>query len=150
MLPGLEEISLLLFADDVVLLSCTPAGLQSQISNLQKASDSLGLSVNLDKTKVKIFRKGDHIASGDFFYYNGSKLKIVNSYKYLGYTLTTQLSTNSSCEEYASKAKGKILDLMKTMWSLGSLDTTEFFQLFDPADAVICVRNMGNSESVSH
>ena len=131
LLPGLEEIFLLLFADDVVLVSSTPAGLQNQISNLQKASDSLGLTVNLDKTKVMIFRKGGHIASGEKWFYNGSKLEIVNSYKYLGYTLTTKLSTNSSCEEYASKAKGKILDLMKTMWSLGSLDTTVFFQLFD-------------------
>ena len=54
-------------------------------------------------------------------------MEIVNSYKYLGYTLTTKLSSNSACEEYASKAKGKILDLMKTMWSLGSLNTTVFF-----------------------
>ena len=55
-------------------------------------------------------------------------MEIVNSYKYLGFTLTTKLSV---CEEYASKAKGKILDLMKTMWSLGSLDTSLFFKLFD-------------------
>ena len=41
-------------------------------------------------------------------------MEIVNSYKYLGYTLTTKLSSNFACEEYASKAKGKILDLMKT------------------------------------
>ena len=59
-------------------------------------------------------------------------MEIVNRYKYLGYTLTTKLSSNSACEEYASKAKGKILDLMKTMWSLGSLNTTVFFQLFKP------------------
>ena len=59
------------------------------------------------------------------------KWEIVNSYKYLGFTLTTKLSNNSACEEYASKAKGKILDLMKTMWSLGSLDTSLFFKLFD-------------------
>ena len=58
-------------------------------------------------------------------------MEIVNSYKYLEYTLTTKLSSNSACEEYASKAKGKILDLMKIMWSLGSLNTTVFFQLFD-------------------
>ena len=58
-------------------------------------------------------------------------MEIVNCYKYLGYTLTTKLSSNSAREEYASKAKGEILDLMKTMWSLGSLNTTVFFQLFD-------------------
>jgi len=65
LLPGLEEILLLLFADNVVLVSSTPAGLQNQISNLQKASDSLGLTVNLDKTKVMIFRKGGLITSGE-------------------------------------------------------------------------------------
>ena len=68
---------------------------------------------------------------GFFFFFTGNEMELVNSYKYLGYTLTTKLSSNSACGEYASKAKGKILDLMKTMWSLGSLNTTVFFQLFD-------------------
>ena len=130
LLTGLEEILLLLFVDDVVLGSSTSAGLQNQISSLQKASDSLGLTVNLDKTKVMIFRKGGHIASGKIWFYNSSKLEIVNSCKYLGYSLITKLSTHSSREEYASQAKRTFLDLMKTMWSLGSLDTTVFFCLF--------------------
>ena len=87
--------------------------------------------MNLDKTKVMIFRKGGHTGAGEKWFFNGNEMEIVNSYKYLGYTLTTKLSSNSACEEYASKAKGKILDLMKTMWSLDSLNTTVFFQLFD-------------------
>ena len=88
--------------------------------------------MNLDKTKVMIFRKGGHIGAGGKWFFNGNEMEIVNSYKYLGYTLTTKLSSNSACEEYASKATGKILDQMKTMWSLGSLKTTTvFFQLFD-------------------
>ena len=131
LIPGFEEIFLLLFADDIVLISSTPSGLQNQIDNLEKASKSLGLTVNLDKTKVMIFRKGGHIAAGEKWFYDGKEMEIVNSYKYLGFTLTTKLSNNSACEEYASKAKGKILDLMKTMWSLGSLDTSLFFKLFD-------------------
>ena len=131
LLPGFEQIFPLLFADNVVLVSSTPGGLQKKINNFEKASESLGLSVNLDKTKVMIFRKEGHIAAEGKWFYNGSKLEIVNSYKYLGYTSVTKLSSNTSCEEYAYKAKGKILDLTKTMWSLGSLDTTVFFQLFD-------------------
>ena len=63
LLPSLEEIFLLLFADDIVLVSSTPSGLQNQINNLEKASNSLGQIVNLDKTKVMIFRKGGHIAA---------------------------------------------------------------------------------------
>ena len=131
LLPSLEEIFLLLFADDIVLVSSTPSGLQNKINNLEKASNSLGLIVNLDKTKVMTFRKGGHIGAGEKCFFNGNEMERVNSYKYLGYTLTTKLSSNSACGEYASKAKGKILDLMKTMWSLGSLNTTVFFQLFD-------------------
>ena len=46
--------------------SSTPSGLQNQINNLEKASNSLGLTVNLDKTKVMIFRKGGHIGGGFF------------------------------------------------------------------------------------
>jgi hypothetical protein len=131
LIPGLEEVFLLLFADDIVLLSSTPAGLQNQITNLERASKSLGLTVNLDKTKVMVFRKGGHLAAGEKWHYEGKKIETVNSYNYLGFMLTTKLSSDSACREYSSRAKGKILDLMKTMWSLGSLDSSVFFQLFD-------------------
>ena len=36
LIPGFEEIFLLLFADDIVLISSTPSGLQNQIDNLEK------------------------------------------------------------------------------------------------------------------
>lgn len=61
-LPGLQEIFLLLFADDICLISTTPAGLQNQIENLEKASETLGLKVNLDKTKIMVFRRGGRIS----------------------------------------------------------------------------------------
>ena len=65
LIPGFEEIFLVLFTVDIVLISPTPSGLQNQIDNLEKASKSLGLTVNLDKTKGMIFRKGGHIATGE-------------------------------------------------------------------------------------
>ena len=55
----------------------------------------------------------------------------MNSYKYVGYTLTTKVSNDCACADCASRAKGKVLDLMKTMWSLGSLNTGVFVQLFN-------------------
>ena len=67
-----------------MLVSSTAAGLQNQ-----KASESLGLTVNLDKTKVMIFRKrGPYCFRREKkSFFNGSKLKTVNSYKNLEYTL---------------------------------------------------------------
>ena len=131
LLPCLEKIFLRLFADYIVLVSSTPSGLQNQINNLEQASNSVGLTVNLDKTKAMIFRKGGHIASGKKWFYNGNEFEIVYSYKYSGYILTIKLSTNYACEQYANKANGTVLDLMSTMWSLGILNSTVFFQLFD-------------------
>ena len=131
LIPGREEIFLLLFADDIALVSTSPAGLQNQINNLDKASEGIGLTVNLDKTKVMIFRKGGHISSVEKWLYRGREVEIVNSYKYLGFTFTTKLSYNTACEDLARKAKSKVLDLMKTMWAIGTLDTRVFFQLFD-------------------
>ena len=131
LLPGHDEIFSFLFADDIVLVSSTPSGLQNQIHSLQKASRSSGLTVNLGKTNLMVFRKGGHISAGEKCFFYGKEIEIVNRYKYLGYTLTTKLSSVCACEDFASKAKGKNVDLMRTMWSLGSFDTTVFFQLFD-------------------
>ena len=75
------EIFLLLFPDDIVLVSSTPLGLQNQINNLEP-SNSVGLTVNLDKRKMVIFRKGGHITTGEKWFYNGNEIEIVNSYKY--------------------------------------------------------------------
>ena len=48
MIPGDIEIFVLLFADDVILMSSTPAGLQNQLNHLKNEADHLYLSVNLD------------------------------------------------------------------------------------------------------
>ena len=78
-----------------------------------------------------VFREGGHISATDKWFYHHTETEIVNSYKYLGYTLTTKLSSHVACREYSNKAKGKILDLVKTKWSLGSFDLSVFFKLFD-------------------
>ena len=75
--------------------------------------------------------KGVHFAAGEKWHYDGKKIETVNSYNYLGLMLTTKLFNDSACQEYTRRAKSNDLDLMKTMWSLASLDFSVFFQLFD-------------------
>lgn len=130
-LPGLQEIFMLLFADDICLVSTTPAGLQNQINNLEKASETLKLTVNLNKTKVMIFRKGGHLSKAERWFYKGKQIEIVNSYKYLGFTLTTKLSFDTALEEFAGRAKRKVVEIMKSMWRLECFDVSLFFKLFD-------------------
>jgi hypothetical protein len=130
-LPGLQEFFMLLFADDICLISTTPAGLQNQINNLQTASGYLGLSVNLDKTKVMVFRKGGRLSKYEKWFFNGSKIEIVNKYTYLGFTLTTKLSFNVALGEVVGRAKGRVVEILRTMWNLGTTDLCMFFKLFD-------------------
>ena len=48
-------IPLLLYADDIVLISDSPEGMQRQLDALHSFAEDKGLSVNLDKTKVMVF-----------------------------------------------------------------------------------------------
>lgn len=75
--------------------------------------------------------KGGHLAKADKWYYQRKELEIVNSYKYLGFTLIMKLSFDSALEEFAGRAKGKVVEIMKIMLRLGSLDFSVFFKLFD-------------------
>ena len=130
-LANLKEIFLLLFADDIALISTSPTGLQNQINNLEQASDSLGLKVNTQKTKIMVFRKGGHLSRHEKWFYKGKQIEVVNSYRYLRFMLTTKLSMEYSFESSAMKAKGKIVELLRVMWSLGNKNMSVFFKLFD-------------------
>ena len=131
LIPGAREIFSLLFADDIVLIAQTPAGLQNQINNLKAASEDIGLEVNLDKTKVMVFRKGGYLGQAEKWHYGREKIEVVNNYKYLGFTFTTKLSVDTALAEYAGRAKKKVVIIFRTLFKLGQIDIKTFFQLFD-------------------
>ena len=61
LLPDMLELFILLFADDIVLLSDTIVGLQNQLDVLARNGGRLDLHVNLDKKKnIVIFRNGGY------------------------------------------------------------------------------------------
>ena len=53
--PNDIEICIMLFSDEIILLSATIIGLQNQITALYNAANRLRLQVNLSKTKVMVF-----------------------------------------------------------------------------------------------
>ena len=129
--PGAIELFTLLFADDIALMATTPMGLQTQIDNLRRGAERLGLVVNLEKTKVMVFRKGGFLGRLEQWHYGEERIEVVNKYKYLGYTLTTKLSVDIALAEYAGKAKGRIVSIFRALYKLGKIDMGVFFRLFD-------------------
>ncbi len=59
--PGLQllhtEVKYLLYADDLIILSKTPEGLQNNLDILTKYCHDWNLEVNIQKTKIMIFQK---------------------------------------------------------------------------------------------
>lgn len=121
----------MLFADDIALISHTPVGLQNQINVLARASDRLGLKVNLEKTKVMIFRRGGYLTKHEKWFYQGTRLEVVNSYTYLGFNLTTKLTLSSAMEQITKKAKRKVIDILRALWKIECNDIKVFLRLFD-------------------
>ena len=77
-------VPLLLYADDLVLMSTSAAGLQKQLDALASFSDQRQLTVNLSKTKVVVFEaRHSHVAD---LVLNSAVVERVESYKYLGFT----------------------------------------------------------------
>ncbi|MCO5594811.1 hypothetical protein L7F22_048845 [Adiantum nelumboides] len=80
-------IPLLLYADDVVMISDTQEGLQRQLDALQRFCADRDLTVNLGKTKVITqawVTRTDHQ-----FTFRGEMVEQVQSYVYLGVTFTS-------------------------------------------------------------
>ena len=105
LLPTLLELFILLFADDVALLSTSPGGLQAQLNSLKNCCDQLKLKVNIDKTKVMVFRKGGFLGQREKWFFEGRELEVVNKYCYLGFSFTTMLSLKLGTNHLVAKGK---------------------------------------------
>ena len=113
LLPGLIELFILLFADDLALLSCSPTGVQTQLDCLQRVCLDLGLTVNTDKSKVMVFRKGRLLGRSERWFIGGNILEVVNRYLYLGFTFTTAMNANEAAKQLAAKGKKSLFELLR-------------------------------------
>ena len=83
LIADLIDMFILLFADDVILMSDSVCGLQNQLNILYETANHLGLVVNLDDSNIVVFRNGGHIAWNKKWFYGQSLISVVNAYKYI-------------------------------------------------------------------
>lgn len=128
----------LLFADDMLLLATSAAGLQAQLHSLQTYCNAKKLTVNTAKTQVMVIRPGGgssgRLAAGESFSYAGRSLDVVASTKYLGLTFS-QLSKQrgyAGCADVLARAGRQALFAMRRRaWELGACTVQQQCQLFD-------------------
>ena len=79
------KLFLLLYADDTIIFSESPEGLQKALQCLEEYCQIWQLKVNTSKTKIMIFTKNNRRANVQpIFRFNGERIDIVDSYIYLG------------------------------------------------------------------
>ena len=71
-------------ADDIALLANTPARAEFQLHSLERAAAGIGLHVNAHKTEYMCFNQ-----RGDISTLNGSSLKLVDKFTYLGSSVSS-------------------------------------------------------------
>ena len=78
-------LTILLFADDMALLSESRDGLQKGLDKLGEYCEKWGLIVNINKTQCVAFKKGGRMGKMDKWTYRNEPLETVNEFKYLGF-----------------------------------------------------------------
>ena len=134
------KIFILLFADDTVLISYTPHGLQNLIDQLQAYCTKRGITVNTDKTVVMVFKQGNRVENTDM-YYNGKHLNVVAKFTYLGVTISSNGSFYQAQKSLADQGSRALFSLF-ALFDKVEFDITDKIKLFD---SMICpILNYGS------
>ena len=105
--------------------------LQTAISQLVQYCENNHLTIKASKTKVMIFHKGrlPKNETKDYFI-NSTKLEIVNNFKYLGITFSTQLSFTKHLQNKNAEANARIAYLF-SKYKLSLLPISLVMRLFN-------------------
>jgi hypothetical protein len=119
---GQLAVRLLLYANDLALMSHTPIGFQKQLDVLQAFCCERQLTVNVKKTKVVVFETHKSVCQA--FQYEGKAIEQLNSFKYLGVELHGIKGMQAVIQRLAMSRKKAIFALRRKCAEL---------RIFDPA-----------------
>ena len=125
------NIRVLLYADDIVILSDDVVILQQMIGKLEEYCSLWNMEVNLEKSAIMVFRKGGKLASNEKWKYKGEYIKITAEYTYLGVILTPRLSFVKHLEARNSSAKSGINSVWKEFLGNGNVGLSAKYKMFE-------------------
>jgi len=129
--PQLVDIvvKLLLYANDLALMSETPQRLHKQINVMSKFRVERQLVINVSKTKVVVFEKRRNAAPE--FTYRGTTIERVQSLKYLGLKLHSTKGMAVAIDKLTVVGKKAFFALRHRCNDLSIIDPEVMYQLFD-------------------
>ena len=102
----------MLFADDAALVSHTQKGLQCLMDRFLKACMEFALIISTKKTEIT----AQDTEIPPSVYIDGSNLSVVDNFKYLRSTISSNLSLNVEINAHIGKAAPVMAKLNKMVW----------------------------------
>ncbi|KAL1447102.1 hypothetical protein WDU94_003568 [Cyamophila willieti] len=100
-----SDILLLLYADDLILFATDKVNLQRKLNLLHSYCVENKMTVNVEKSRVTIFRRGGRVAASDKFHFNNVQLEVCNEYTYLGVLFSSHGVFHKAAEQALSKGR---------------------------------------------
>ena len=127
-----KELSLflLMYADDMVIFSESISGLQVMLDTLLTYTSKWALSVNIEKTKIVVFRNGGRIANNEKWFYNSKELEIVDSFTYLEVMLYYNGKYNFLIKKLSDQGRKAVFALRRNT-NFAYLNFNTLLSLFD-------------------
>ena len=123
-------LSTLLYADDIVLISDTPDGLQNMLHTVNDWSSTWKLKVNEDKSKIVHFRRESEGQTQHSFIYGDTALEITPVYRYLGLELHETLDYTHSVKCLTTAAGRALGAVTNKYFTTNGLDYHTYTKLF--------------------
>ena len=128
---GNYKVSILLYADDIAIVSENEINLQLMLNRLYEWCQSWFLTINTDKSQIVHFRKKRKKRSDFSFSVGPTQLKIVDQYKYLGVTLNENLDYKVCAQDLADagdRALGSLISKFKPYKGIGYSRFTKLYE----------------------
>ena len=129
-LGGNKELSCLLWADDILILSESGDGLQRKLNTLGIYCTNNKLSVNTDKTECMVFNKTGRLIE-DKVLFNSTTIKNVRKYKYLGFLVTLSGEIKSGLEDLRIRPLKVLIKMRSTLGPLFQQNMQNYIHLYN-------------------
>lgn len=135
------NVSSLLYADDLIILSESKQGLQNSLDILNNFTKKWFLEVNTSKTKCLVFSKGRKSSEDCNFLLGNKLLEMCDSYCYLGTVFTRSGSFKTASQALNDKALGAMFSLLRNVYKHKSVSIKTMLELFDKMIVPIALYN---------
>jgi len=134
---GDVDISIIVFADDVLLITDTPAKLQTMLDSINMWCQRWHMTVNQTKTQVMHFRASSKPCTKKRFTYAGTELQIVPCYRYVGLELNEHLDFTHTANTLASAGSRALGGIIHKFFKMNGMNYATYLKLFDTCVAPV-------------